>query len=67
MRYTKTVTVNTEKELVALHPGQWFKMGIHGYPGQFMGKDKEGKPLVRMGKFSTANAVRNKLLRKLAK
>lgn len=67
MKYTKTVTIHSEKQLLALPVGQWFKFGQCGNKGQFLGKAKDGKPLVRMGKFCTANAVRNKLLRKLAK
>lgn len=67
MKYTKTVTIYNEKQLLALPVGQWFKMGTYGYPGQFLGVAKDGKPVVRMGKFCKGNAKRNSLLRKLAK
>jgi hypothetical protein len=65
-RYTKTVIVNNDRELLSLPIGQWFKMGMMGYGGQYMGRDKRGNPVVRMGKFSKSNAKRNRLQRKLA-
>lgn len=66
MRYTKTVTIQNEMQLMRLRIGQWFKYGLLGNKGQFLGKDKAGKPIVRMGKFCKGNAIRNKLLRAIA-
>lgn len=65
-RYKKTIEIKSELELFSLHIGQWFKMGCVGYSGQFLGRDARGNPVVRMGKFSKSNAVRNKLQRSLA-
>ena len=66
MKYTKTVTISSETQLRSLRIGQWFKYGHTGHKGQFLGKDKAGKPVVRMGKFGKENAIRNKLLRGIA-
>lgn len=66
MKYTKTVTIHSEAELLRLSVGQWFKFGLLGNKGQFLGKAKDGKPVVRMGKFCKGNAIRNKLLRGIA-
>lgn len=41
MKYAKTVTINSEKQLLALPVGQWFKLGQCGNKGQFLGKDKD--------------------------
>lgn len=65
-RYTKTATVNNERELLSLQIGQWFKIGMMGRSGQYMGRDARGNPVVRMGKFSKSNAIRNRLQRSLA-
>ena len=65
-RYKKTIVINSERELLSVHIGQWFQFGKCGIKGQFMGRDKRGKPIVRMGKFSRYNAVRNRLQRTLA-
>lgn len=65
-RYVKTVVINSDRELLSIHIGQWFQFGKCGIKGQFMGMDKRENPVVRMGKFSRDNAVRNKLQRKLA-
>ena len=66
-RYAKTITVKSERELFTLQAGQWFQFGKCGIKGQYLGKDKKGTPVVRMGKFSRGNAVRNRLQRSLAK
>lgn len=65
-RYLKTIVVYSERELLSVHIGQWFQFGKCGIKGQYMGRDKRGKPIVRMGKFSKSNAIRNRLQRKLA-
>ena len=67
MRYTKTITLQSMQEVENFQVGQWFKLGNFGYPFQWLGKTKSGKDVVRSGKFSTANAVRNKLQRQYAK
>lgn len=65
-RYKKTIEIKSERELFTLQIGQWFKIGMMGYSGQFLGRDKRGFPIVRMGKFSRYNAIRNRLQRSLA-
>lgn len=65
-RYLKTIVVYSERALLSVHIGQWFQFGKCGIKGQYMGRDKRGKPIVRMGKFSKSNAIRNRLQRKLA-
>ena len=67
MRYTKTVTISTAKELDSLKVGQWFKFGQFGHPSQYMGTTLGGKDISRSGKFSKSNAIRNKLQRQYAK
>lgn len=67
MRYIKTVTIQTMREIDGLQIGQWFKLGTYGNPTQWMGKASNSKDVIRAGKFSKANAVRNKLQRQYAK
>lgn len=67
MRYIKTVTIQTMREIDGLQIGQWFKLGQFGHPAQWMGKASNGKDVTRAGKFCKANAVRNKLQRQYAK
>lgn len=65
-RYMKTIVVYNDRELFSLPIGQWFQFGKCGIKGQFMGRDKRGNAVVRMGKFSKSNAIRNRLQRTLA-
>lgn len=67
MRYTKTVTIHAVQQLDQLQPGQWFKMGQHGNPGQYLGTTRAGVDIIRHGKFNKMNAVRNAILRSYAK
>lgn len=67
MKYTKTVTIQTEQQLDNLHIGQWFKLGYSGAIGQYLGKTRAGVDAVRYGKFGKQNAQRNKLMRQWAK
>ena len=67
MHYTKTITIQSMREIDGLQIGQWFKLGKFGHPAQWMGKASNGKDVIRSGKFSTANAVRNKLQRQYTK
>lgn len=67
MRYVQTVTLYRLQQLDTLHVGQWFKLGEHGKPAQYLGTTCAGVDVVRHGKFSKMNAVRNRLLRSYAK
>lgn len=67
MKYTKTVTIQTEQQFDSLHIGQWFKLGYSGAIGQYLGKTRTGADAVRYGKFGKQNAKRNKLMRQWAK
>lgn len=66
-RYTKTVTFTYVQELDALQIGQWVQYGACGEKGQFMGTTSDYNDIFRWGKFSKANAIRNKLQRDYAK
>lgn len=67
MRYIKTVTIHHVQQLDTLHIGQWFKLGEHGKPAQYLGTTRAGADITRHGKFSKMNAVRNGSLRAYAK
>lgn len=67
MRYIKTVTIHHVQQLDTLHIGQWFRMGEHGKPAQYLGTTRAGADITRHGKFNKQNAQRNKLLRGYAK
>lgn len=48
MRYIKTVTIQTMREIDDLQIGQWFKLGQFGHPAQWMGKASSGKDVIRV-------------------
>lgn len=66
-RYTKTVVFNYVQELDNLPIGQWVQCGAYGAKGQYMGTTFGNTDVIRWGRFSKANAKRNKLQRDYAK
>ena len=66
-RYTKTIIFNYAKELDNLPIGQWVQFGACGAKGQYLGTTSGNTDVIRWGKFSKANAKRNKLQRGYAK
>jgi len=72
MRYVKTVTISSYRELEGIQVGQWFKFAgkCNVSRGQWLGKTPEGIDAVRMqvGTFGKpSDLTRNKLQRNWAK